>query len=340
MNNKCVYLHKDANGIVRYVGSGSKSRPYSSLNRNSEWVNYFKDNPLTVEVVFTDLTKDEAIDIEMRLYLLHKSTIFNINAPSKVISLDFDLLNKHFYVDKTSKSGLRLKSKSIRNTSNEIDDEVGTISTANHEKQYWRVKLESKGYSAHRIVYLLTYGTLDSNKVINHVDGNGLNNKIENLEEIPQSLNCLKKKRHINNKTSYVGIITTKYNGVIDSYTSRFTLNDIKIRQRFSFIVFGSEAIALQSAINFRKYCEIKYGENPKQPDVAICKEIEDSLRKIESIRCNAKPYLLKNNKWSIRIAVKKKYVRLSGFNTYEDAIVARDKYIKEYNDAIQIILP
>ena len=44
-------------------------------------------------------------------------------------------------------------------------------------------------YKLHRIVYMFFNGAICENLVINHIDGNKLNNKIDNLEAISQKQN-------------------------------------------------------------------------------------------------------------------------------------------------------
>lgn len=44
-------------------------------------------------------------------------------------------------------------------------------------------------YKLHRIVYMFFNGLIDENLVINHIDGNKLNNKLENLEAVSQEYN-------------------------------------------------------------------------------------------------------------------------------------------------------
>ena len=58
----------------------------------------------------------------------------------------------------------------------------------------WR-KGRKRNYSVHRIVYLALIGPLDPEKVINHIDGNPLNNSPSNLELVTQAQNNLHRYR-------------------------------------------------------------------------------------------------------------------------------------------------
>lgn len=54
---------------------------------------------------------------------------------------------------------------------------------------YININYRNKKLALHRIIYACFCGQLDSNLVINHIDGNPLNNNSFNLELIPQSKN-------------------------------------------------------------------------------------------------------------------------------------------------------
>lgn len=60
---------------------------------------------------------------------------------------------------------------------------------------YYKVRLSNKGlvadYMVHKLVFQLFGENLDSNKVIDHIDGNKLNNNIDNLRQITPSENTL-----------------------------------------------------------------------------------------------------------------------------------------------------
>ena len=55
---------------------------------------------------------------------------------------------------------------------------------------YYIVKIKKKSYSIHRLVALTYIKNLNNHPVINHIDENKLNNKVENLEWVTQKENC------------------------------------------------------------------------------------------------------------------------------------------------------
>ena len=338
--NKCVYLHKDINGVVKYVGSGTKERPFSKRNRNNLWLEYFKNNTLIVEILKENLTKEEAIKLETELYYKYKETILNLHEPNTTRVMDFSLFDKYFYLDSDSKSGLRYKNNSAGSRHHyKVGDDAGHIS-GTKEKPYWKVYVRGNYYLAHRVIYLLKYGSLDTSKVINHIDGNSLNNNLNNLEEIYQTLNSLKKKKAERFDTPMHGVSKVAHNGFLEGYNSYFTFNNKRITQRFTIFAMGSEEYALEAAITFRKYCEIKYGENPRVPDKEILNKMERIMRKVSSLRSSNTPEQLVSGKWIVRLTLNKKRITLKHFDSYEEAISSRDKYVQEYNNNLIITLP
>lgn len=65
----CVYVHKDQNGQIRYVGKGRKNRPwnFTAWCRSDHWLEVFADNPPKVEILSRDLSETEAFDLEEKI---------------------------------------------------------------------------------------------------------------------------------------------------------------------------------------------------------------------------------------------------------------------------------
>ena len=60
-------------------------------------------------------------------------------------------------------------------------------------------------YLTHRIVWLLVTGKLPESQV-DHIDGNGLNNKLTNLREATNLVNGKNTKKHKNNTSGVMGV--------------------------------------------------------------------------------------------------------------------------------------
>lgn len=58
-----------------------------------------------------------------------------------------------------------------------------------HHTGYLKINYARKNLQVHRIIFAAFNGELDSSKVINHIDGNPLNNTTTNLELVTQSEN-------------------------------------------------------------------------------------------------------------------------------------------------------
>ena len=190
--DKYVYLHLDKDGIIRYVGHGNKERTEKTgkKSRSAAWAAIFSDYAPTVEIVASNLSYREAIALETELIEKYSDTIVNVNKPTLAHDLDYDLLNEWFYVDSTSPSGLRWKKQRPRSKMY-AGDQAGSILTKETGKKYWQIKLCDKVYKVHRIVYILHHGKIDQDLVIDHIDGDGLNNNIDNLRLVTQFVNSL-----------------------------------------------------------------------------------------------------------------------------------------------------
>lgn len=172
-NNYCVYVHRDANGDIFYVGSGTEQRPSKSSKRTKEWVDKALSN-WSHEIVLGGLTKDQALDLEQLLINKLKNSVKLCNklfTVSKTKSIPQELLDSLEYSEESPSGLIDFKTKNPRGT---ISNQKGT------RKKYWIISYKSSIYSCHRIILSKINDNID-NLVVDHLDGNSLNNKLENL---------------------------------------------------------------------------------------------------------------------------------------------------------------
>lgn len=117
------------------------------------------------------------------------------------------------------KDGKLIRKTSPRNNARK-GSEAGWEMTCGKLK-YRSVQIEYKSYLAHRIIWLMEKGYWP--ETIDHIDGNGLNNKIENLRDVKFKENLKNRTTQSNSNTGISGV--TKRGG-----KWRVRINDNKTR--------------------------------------------------------------------------------------------------------------
>ncbi len=113
---------------------------------------------------------------------------------------------------------------------------------------YIFVTYKGRKYSAHRLAWMLFYGDYPDGN-IDHIDGNGCNNKIENLRCISPSDNHKNKPMQSNNTSGHVGVRLIKATG---KWCAEITSKRKKI--------FLGNYSDINDAIDVRKKAEKEYG--------------------------------------------------------------------------------
>lgn len=214
VDNKCVYLHKSTDGVVKYVGSGNIERAYqthASSHRGKRYADYVEVNgKLEVEIVTEDLSKLQAEDLERELYDKYFETVLNICRPSSFKAMVKEVFDEYFYYDESSVSCLRWRTDMIAANGYVVKKANSEAGWLNKSSGYYQVGFQRKVFLAHRIITVL-HGFEVDGFVIDHIDRNRTNNKISNLRVVTQKENSQNLSRHKLSSKNTSGIQGVSY---------------------------------------------------------------------------------------------------------------------------------
>lgn len=245
MKNKSVYLLIDKCNIVRYVGQGSVSRPFRKEGRSAKYSEILTDGGL-IQVVAQNISRKESLELEKQLIEKYKLTLINKVGSSIPNALNYSELSELFELSVNSDSGIVWKIDRF-NCSNTLKAKKGSIAGSFNKSNVatgWSVPFNGKYIKCHRVVWVLynKVDLLDSDLVINHINGNPLDNRIENLELCTQRVNTLKRTKHPKNTTGCAGIKLEVPKDTGRSITYRVSVsprNGKRISKNFAISVHG-----------------------------------------------------------------------------------------------------
>lgn len=84
----------------------------------------------------------------------------------------------------------------------------GSFQAGTFTHGYVRITVNKKKYYSHQLVFLMFNGYIP--KLIDHIDGDGTNNKIENLRESDKSKNAMNSKLRKNSTSGHRGVMKSK----------------------------------------------------------------------------------------------------------------------------------
>lgn len=166
----------------------------------------------------------------------------------KCRDLYFDELDTLFYIDDTSPTLLRRKVAIRTYAANSI---AGVISRDVYkDARSYTVPVNGYRASVHRIVWVLYYGSIPNNLAIDHINGNGLDNRIENMRLTTIKENSRNQKKFNKNLSGITGVGITKDK----KYTYAHWVDSSGVKKKITFNVgrLGYEG-ALQAAVEARK---------------------------------------------------------------------------------------
>lgn len=116
-------------------------------------------------------------------------------------------------------------------------------------KRYRFIRIDKTAYLAHRLAFLYVTGSIPP--CIDHVDGDGLNNKWENLRACTMSQNQANRKRNKNSKHPYRGIQRNKNSS---SYFARISYGGVTYR-------LGTFSSPEEASLAYEKKAKELFGE-------------------------------------------------------------------------------
>lgn len=127
-----------------------------------------------------------------------------------------------------------------------IGDVAGWIQISNG-KSYIRMSISNRLHLAHRLAWLYITGSFPNGE-IDHINGNGLDNRFCNLRDVIPNDNMLNKRIYQNNKSGMTGISWHNRDNI---WSSQIGINGRRIHLGYSKNLFD--------AVCARKNAEIKY---------------------------------------------------------------------------------
>ena len=158
--------------------------------------------------------------------------------------LDYDVETGNFLHKRAGSN--RIKKGSI----------AGCISYLNNDyaKKYNQISIDNKIYRAHNLAWLYVHGVFPSGE-IDHINGNGLDNRITNLRDVTKQENQRNKRLSSSNKSGISGVCWSKKQEQWQSHIS----NEGK-QKHLGFFDDFFEAICARKSAEYRLRYYINHG--------------------------------------------------------------------------------
>lgn len=227
----CVYVHKDSDGNIRYVGSGTELRAtltYSNSNKSQKYAKYVDQyGKLFPEILANNLTLMHAREQEYALYLKYVGTglLLNVRKPTKEYELIKDHIDKFLEYDENSPSFLTWKVDVYKGRKqSQIQIRKGTHAGWLDKSGYYKVSINSNNVQAHRVVACLNGFDVNGN-LVDHINGVKVDNRKENLRVVDFKQNS-RNRKVANNSTTGISGVGYKATGNYSRYYYQWTDND------------------------------------------------------------------------------------------------------------------
>lgn len=127
----------------------------------------------------------------------------------QISSLSHKLLHELFDYRDDGNLTRKIKPNNKANKMTAIGQPAGTSDS----RGYKVVQFEGKLHKVHNLIYMYHYGNIAQDLVIDHIDGNPTNNRIENLRAVTLGQNLCNRKKPKHNKSGIKGVCYHKKSG-------------------------------------------------------------------------------------------------------------------------------
>lgn len=269
MGKYYIYAHFNSDGEVFYIGRGTGGRARQKTNRGVDWYKV-ADKGYSAEIIKSCLTLEQANTLEEGMILSLKESLVNKNPPVRKIDLCYKELSEYFEYNENSPSCLvRIKKMPNNIGLRGTLGNVGFKSNFGSNKKYWRLKHKNKTIMVHRIIWVLhNQQDLPINIVVDHVNGDSLDNRIENLRACSITENNQNRRLSCNSSTGANGVTWSddgRYRvGInINGKRTTRTFNPTKLYPDLP--PEEAKQKTFEDAVTFRKQMEELYYNKPEQ---------------------------------------------------------------------------
>lgn len=125
--------------------------------------------------------------------------------------LEYDQITGDLYFKQRPKSHFKSNRAMLLNWRKTKGRKVSTIHKNGKGKKYLKLSLDGKQLLAHRVIWVIVYGC--EPEYIDHINGDGLDNRLCNLRDVSMTENNRNVKMHKTNSSGHTGVHKNKKSG-------------------------------------------------------------------------------------------------------------------------------